>query len=97
MLFLFFRNHVNESPVLSRSRGVRVVTDVGRDAMDANALAGRAARLADGEVVWSWRPLAGAKSVDDDRLMTVTMMSRTPGRARSSVNTIAQGMPVIAA
>ena len=66
MLFLFFRNHVNESPVLSRSRGVRVVTDVGRDAMDANALAGRAARLADGEVVWSWHPSAGAKPVDDE-------------------------------
>src|SRR6516225_1013349 len=28
---------------------------------------------------------------------TVTRTSRTPGRARSSVNTIAQGMPVIAA
>jgi hypothetical protein len=37
-------------------RGERVVTIVGRDAMDADALARRAARLADGEGVWAWRP-----------------------------------------
>ena len=37
------------------TRGVRVVTNVGRDAMDADARAGRAARLADCEVVWSPR------------------------------------------
>jgi hypothetical protein len=48
--------------------------------------------FADGEVVWSWRPLAGVKSVEDDRQATVTKKSWTPGRARSSVNTIAQGM-----
>ena len=63
--FFFSELNDSESPVLSRSRDVRVVTDVGRDAMDANALAGRAARLADGEVVWSWHPSAGAKPVDD--------------------------------
>jgi hypothetical protein len=48
------------------TRGVRVVTNVRRDAMDADARAGRAARLADGEVVWSWRPLAGAKHASDE-------------------------------
>ena len=47
---------------------------------------------ADGEVVWFWRPWAGAKSASDDLQMTVTKRSWTPGRARSSVNTIAQGM-----
>src|ERR1700746_221477 len=40
--------------------------------------------LADGEIVWSWRPWAGAKSADDDRQATVTMRSRTPGRARTT-------------
>src|ERR1700757_782320 len=38
--------------------------------------------IADGESVWSWRPWAGAKSIDDDLWTTVTMRSRTPGRAR---------------
>jgi hypothetical protein len=61
ILFLFSRNHATESPVPSRARGERVVTYVGRDAMDADALAGRAARSADGEGVWSWHPWAGAK------------------------------------
>jgi len=37
---------------------------------------------ADGEVVWSWRPLAGAKPADDDQRTTVTEKSWTPGRAR---------------
>jgi hypothetical protein len=53
-----------------------------RDAMDAKARATSAA-IADGEIVWSCRPWAGAKSVDDDRQATVTMRSRTPGRART--------------
>ena len=53
-------------------RGVRVVTNVGRDAMDADARAGRAAQSADGKVVWSWRPWAGAKSAGDDLQATVT-------------------------
>ena len=47
---------------------------------------------ADGEVVWSWRPDAGAKSVDrtaDDG----GKRARSPGRARISRKTIAQGRP----
>jgi hypothetical protein len=32
---------------------------------------GRAAREADGEVVWSWRAHAGAKFAQDDARMTV--------------------------
>ena len=47
---------------------------------------------ADGEVVWSWRPWAGAKlaerSADDG-----DNKAWSPGRARISRNTIAQGMP----
>jgi hypothetical protein len=40
---------------------------------------------ADGEVVWSWHPLAGAKLATMLCIapMTVTKTSRTPGRARS--------------
>jgi hypothetical protein len=62
-----------------------------RDAMDAAARATSAAE-ADGEVVWSWRPWAGVKFANDDLQTTVTKKSWTPRRARSSVNTIAQGM-----
>jgi len=47
-------------------RGERVVTNVGRDAMDAAARAGRAAQSADGEGVWSWHPWAGAKLANGD-------------------------------
>jgi hypothetical protein len=59
--FFFAEVVLLSRPVPSRPRGVRVVTNVGRDAMDADACAGRAARSADGEVVWSWHPWAGAK------------------------------------
>ena len=41
-------------------RGVRVVTNAGRDAVDA-AVARDERTEADGEGVWSWRPDAGAK------------------------------------
>jgi hypothetical protein len=42
-------------------RGERVVTIVGRDAMDVGDVARRAAKRADGEGVWAWRLAAGAK------------------------------------
>jgi hypothetical protein len=42
----------------------------------------RAIPVACGEGVWSWHPWAGAKSPDDDLEATVTIRSRTPGRAR---------------
>jgi hypothetical protein len=42
-------------------RGGRVVTIARRDAVDAGGIVRRAMRAADGEVVWSWHPLAGAK------------------------------------
>ena len=62
-IFLFpkIRNCVLLPPSRHGKRGVRVVTNVGRDAVDAGSVAGRAALQADGEVVWSWRPDAGAK------------------------------------
>ena len=48
--------------------------------------------FADGEIVWSWRPDAGAKSmvrpIDDGG-----KRARSPGRARISRKTIVQGMP----
>jgi hypothetical protein len=55
--FFFAEVVLLSRPVLSRPRGVRVVTNVGRDAMDADARAGRAAKSADGEVVWSCSPV----------------------------------------
>ena len=77
--FFFTEVMLLSRPVPSRPRGARVVTNVGRDAMDADAFAGRAAQSADCEVVWSWRPWAGAKFAEDDPQATVTMRSRTPG------------------
>jgi hypothetical protein len=53
-------------------RGVRVVTNAGRDAMDADHIVRRAMWDADCEGVWSWHPWAGAKPADDDRWATVT-------------------------
>ena len=76
-------------------RGVRVVTNVGRGAMDARCAAGRACACADGEVVWSWRPDAGVKrarwrcqpyGLDTPVALCATEANKpgTPGRARSS-------------
>jgi hypothetical protein len=44
-------------------RGVRVVTNAGRDAMDAGRVDMTSDMAADGEIVWFWRPDAGAKFV----------------------------------
>ena len=44
-------------------RGVRVVTNAGRDAMDAEVPLTSGAE-ADGEIVWSWRRDAGVKSAE---------------------------------
>jgi len=51
--------------------------------------------IADGEVVWSWRPDAGAKLAMMLRVtpMTVARKPGSPGRPRISRNTIAQGRP----
>jgi len=49
--------------------------------------------IADGEVVWSWRPDAGAKL----RMMMRSdggKRARSPGRPRISRKTIVQGRPV---
>jgi hypothetical protein len=43
------------------ARGVRVVTNVRRDAMDAGGVGATSDMAADGEIVWSWRSDAGAK------------------------------------
>jgi hypothetical protein len=47
-------------------RGVRVVTNARRDAVDASCIARRAMQLADGQSVWSRSPDAGIKSAGDD-------------------------------
>ena len=50
--------------VPSHSEGrLAIVTDAGRDAVDADAPITNGAE-ADGEVVWSWRPDAGVKSME---------------------------------
>jgi hypothetical protein len=74
-----------------------IVTNVGRDAVDATASGARDARwtkalVADGEVVWFRRPGAGVKFAMMLRItrMTVTT-SRSPRRSRISRKTIARG------
>jgi hypothetical protein len=78
-------------------RGVRVVTNVGRDAMDAGGVNATSDMAADGEIVWSWRSDAGVKFAN-----TLTRLADdggnqawSPGRSRISRNTIAQGRPGI--
>ena len=61
--------------------------------MDAGRVARRAAWFVDDEIVWSWRPWAGAKSArrvagDGDYEFTDTGES-----TKISVNTVAQGRP----
>ena len=67
---------------VSPERGaLAIVTNVGRDAVDAGGAFRRTALSADGEVVWSWRLDAGVKfaepSVGDG-----DKKARSPGRAR---------------
>src|SRR6516165_53703 len=63
-------------------RGVRVVTDVEAGCDGRGRYRTTSDADADGEVVWFWHPLAGAKSAGDDLPATVTRKSWTPGRAR---------------
>ena len=48
-------------PVSPDERGVAHVTNARWDAVDAEACEDERKMIADGEVVWSWRPGAGAK------------------------------------
>jgi hypothetical protein len=75
---------------------IAIVTDVGWNAVDANGSQGEAIIRADGEIVWSWRPRYLA-------LKHAMMLAHhagdggkrdgSPGRARISRNTTAQGRP----
>jgi hypothetical protein len=61
---------------------LRVVTNAGRDAMDASDLTGRVMSCADGKSVWSRFPDAGIKPADDHRRATEAIKPGTPERAR---------------
>jgi hypothetical protein len=65
------------------------------DAVAAGAIMARTNEaIADGEIVWFWRPDAGAKFVGIRTTDDGGKRARSPGRARISRNTIVQGMPV---
>jgi hypothetical protein len=68
------------NPLIGPSRSSKgrfaIVTDVGRDAVDAAVPMRRAALIADGKVVWSWRPDAGVKLAEEIPPATV---ARKPG------------------
>jgi hypothetical protein len=49
--------------------------------------------IADGEIVWSWRPDAGAKFVGIRTTNDGGKKARSPGRSRISRKTVAQGRP----
>ncbi len=77
-------------------RGERVVTIVGRDAMDASGVARRAVPSAYGKGVWSWHPWAGVKPRETFREATVTSKVMDTGESTQiSRRTIAQGMPML--
>jgi hypothetical protein len=56
-----------------------IVTNVGRDAVDAMARDRRTALFADGEVVWSRRPDAGVKSFEKQTLLPSERKCVRPG------------------
>ena len=62
--------------------------------MDAKA-ARRSQSDAYGQAVWSWRPDAGVKFVDDFSRATVANTPAHRGEHGTAVQTIAQGMPVV--
>jgi len=70
-------------PSRLNKRGVRVVTNVERDAMDAAVSLDERRSFADGEVVWSRRPDAGVKLRKFLR-GDGGKRARSPGRARSN-------------
>ena len=75
-------------------RGVRVVTDVEAGCDGRGRYRTTSDADADGEDVWSWHPLAGAKFRWMAREATVTKKSWTPGRARTKpLKPFAQGRP----
>jgi hypothetical protein len=86
-------NHrlIPRHPVPNEGR-FAIVTDVGRDAVDAAALLTNSAQ-ADGEVVWFWRPDAGVKSGGFIPARRRWQESRSPGSTKETVKTIAQGRP----
>jgi hypothetical protein len=66
-IFLFYRSSIGcmVSPVPHRQRGVRVVTNVERNAVDVKGLSDERLAFMDGEVVWSWRPKVWRQVGDD--------------------------------
>src|SRR5882757_8250851 len=93
------QNDALAHPAPEKEGRLAIVTDVG-SGMRWTHIAGRnccatSDACADGEVVWSWRSDAGAKSAvrsaDDGG-----NQAWSPRRSRISRNTIAQGMPAVA-
>jgi hypothetical protein len=73
---------------------VAIVTNVAVRCGGREGLRKTNVALADGEVVWSWRPKAGAKLCEMTR-SDGDNKAWSPGRARISRKTIAQGRPVV--
>jgi hypothetical protein len=61
--------------------------------MDARCVADESAYLADGKIVWSWRPDAGVKSAEATSQATGARKPGPRGERDISRKTIAQGMP----
>jgi hypothetical protein len=59
------------SPSCPTEGRLAIVTNAGQDVMDAGGAFDESADLADGEVVWSWRPDAGVKLMEAISSMTV--------------------------
>ena len=74
-------------------RGVAHVTNARWDAVDAALAQDVRKAVADGEVVWSWRPDAGVKLCGSIRTATVARKPVHRGERAISRKTIAQGRP----
>jgi hypothetical protein len=77
--FRFFRNWWLLAWSRLGKRGVRVVTNVGRDAMDAGDVDATSGMAADGEIVWSWRSDAGAQVREDALRVSRTTVATKHG------------------
>jgi hypothetical protein len=75
-------------------RGARaIVTNAGRDAMDADSAVRRPALEVDGEVVWSWHPDAGVKLADLSPSATVAKKPGHRGERGISRKPLRAGAP----
>ena len=91
------KSGVNFARLTADEGRLAIVTNVAVRCDGRESLRKTNAARADGEIVWSWRPKAGAKSAKTLSRLAGDGDNKawSPGRARISRKTIAQGRPVV--